>query len=67
MVGYKGEPPRKWNRAAGRKQVERSEDTEGAAIIKVDVDLDLDFEERLFQERTIPDMSVPELFLLLNM
>ena len=49
------------------KQVERSEDAETAAIIKVDVDLDLDFEERLFQERTIQNMSVSVLFLLLNM
>ena len=44
------------------KQVERSEDTEGAAIIKVNVDLDLDFEERLFQKRTISNMSVSVLF-----
>ena len=28
--------------ADGRKQIERSEDAEGAAIIKVDTDLDLD-------------------------
>ena len=31
--------------ADGRKQIERSEDAEGAAIIKVDTDLDLDFED----------------------